>query len=173
MAICGKHARNRGRDVDDCFQEGSIGLLRAIDKFDPSKGIRFGTYATFWVRAYVSRSTSHPSHVAGARMADASLDEVGETPGAIAARTLATADEGPEMALARRERAADVRLRLVKVAPRLGEVGQAITVDRLASDSPATLEQIGLAAGLSRERVRQIEKRVRAFLGRVLAEVVE
>jgi RNA polymerase sigma-32 factor len=43
--------RNRHVHIDDLVQEGNIGLLLAVDKFDPERGIKFGTYAAFWIRA--------------------------------------------------------------------------------------------------------------------------
>lgn len=45
-----------GITLDDMVQEGSFGLIRAAEKFDASRGFKFSTYATWWIRAYVMRS---------------------------------------------------------------------------------------------------------------------
>lgn len=47
---------NRGMDISDLVQEGCLGLMKAVDKFDYRRGFRFSTYATWWIRQAITRS---------------------------------------------------------------------------------------------------------------------
>src|SRR4051794_28443965 len=65
-----KHYTNRGLALPDLIEEGNLGLIHALEKFDPERGFRFSTYATWWIRQSVeraimsqSRTIRLPAHV--------------------------------------------------------------------------------------------------------------
>lgn len=56
-----KHYLNRGIPLLDLIEEGNLGLIHALDKFDPERGFRFSTYATWWIRQGIERSIMNHS----------------------------------------------------------------------------------------------------------------
>jgi RNA polymerase primary sigma factor len=58
-----KRYRNRGMSFLDLIQEGNTGLMKAVDKFEPGRGFKFSTYATWWIRQAISRSIAEHSRM--------------------------------------------------------------------------------------------------------------
>ncbi|WIM05669.1 MAG: RNA polymerase sigma factor RpoS [Candidatus Nitricoxidivorans perseverans] len=56
-----KHYQHRGIPLDDMIEEGNLGLIHALEKFDPERGFRFSTYATWWIRQNIERAIMNQS----------------------------------------------------------------------------------------------------------------
>ncbi|HZF62376.1 MAG TPA: RNA polymerase factor sigma-32 [Desulfovibrio sp.] len=200
------------QNVLDLVQEGNVGLMRAVNKFDPDKGIKFSYYASFWIKAYILKFimdnwrmvkigttqvqrklfynlnrerqklimqgfdpdaamlserlgvTEDQINEMDQRLAstDMSLNvPVGEDAGgATRMDFLPALGPGIEDTLARDEIAGLVRSKLKTILPKLNEKELYILQNRLLTDEPVTLREIGERYNVTRERVRQLEARL-------------
>jgi RNA polymerase primary sigma factor len=178
VAVARKQRRGTLR-LEDLVQEGNMGLLRAVEKFDPEAGTRFSTYAVWWIRAYVgkylkeARSAVRPMSgtVAQSDLSlDATFDAESET---THLDRIEDEGPGPEETYLAEEDHRGVRVALGRMRKRLGELGWDIVHARLQEDDPRTLEELGQRWGVSRERVRQVEIRTKDYLRRYLGTAVE
>lgn len=211
--------------VLDLVQEGNLGLLRALEKYDPAKGVPFSAYARYWVRAMILRYIMENHHTAspsstreGRRLfwelarERARLTSEGQTP---TSRQLADALSTSEQELiavsnlVSRELSLDepvntsvdggrslgeslpdpsrvdpdeqidqirmldtVRAELSSFAEALQPRDRRILEARIVAEDPATLGVLSEELGVSRERVRQLEARLRMRLTDALIETL-
>ena len=200
-----KHYVGRGLSFTDLIQEGSLGLIRAVEKFDHRRGYKFSTYGSWWIRQSVRRAVAQrgrairlPVHVVGklsvvrrAREALRERNGAEPTEGEVAAELgmspaatrelvhlerlpvsldepisedgdtsrgdlIAGDSKDPIEAATEGAERREVRL----VVDQLPARQRRVIVERFGfgDDEPRTLEQVGRGLGVTRERVRQIEK---------------
>jgi RNA polymerase primary sigma factor len=199
-----KRYRNQGLPMSDLIQEGNVGLMKAVDKFDHTMGNRFSTYASWWIRQTITRALSQksrtirlPLHLSDQlrRISSASekleqelgraptyaelaqrigvpedkvQDAMEHTPQTVALE-MEVGDENElgdfledEETLTPDEALNDVALSeaientLETMIPREAEILRLRF--GLGEGGPQTLEQVGKVLGLSRERIRQLER---------------
>lgn len=201
--------RAYGIKLLDLVQEGNIGLMMAVKKFDPERGIRLISYAVWWIRAYIQnfviRSWSlvkigttqaqkklffklnqarhtllrltgeeDPAELAreltvrdeeveemAQRMAgrDASLDlELTEGEGYSLLDSLADQRADQETLLLEKEHEQGLSRRVQRALAELNDRERRIVHDRILADQPRTLQDLADDYGISRERIRQLEK---------------
>ncbi len=201
-----KKFTNRGMPLADLIEEGNLGLLRAVEGFDPEQGSRFSTYASWWIKQAIKRSLINavqPIHIPAymvemiARWKQAQVkleEELGRTPSieemsealelptrktkfirkAVKAFTSPTQmPEGddsitinemledektlrPDEAVFNADELETIQKLLNQIDKREAEVLRLRF--GLDDEEPLTLKEIGERVGLTRERVRQIEK---------------
>jgi RNA polymerase sigma-32 factor len=215
VVLIAREYQHAVRTLLDLIQEGNIGLMEAVKNFDPYRGIRFPSYAVWWIRAYIIRYVMNnwrmvkigttqaqrklffnlqkekdrleaEGFVAGPKLLAQRLDvkesEVVEMEQRLAARDLSvdTPVEAGETAtmldfLPSRDATAEEEVASAEsrelISRKVKEFGETLTgkdrvifEGRLMAEEPLTLQEIGDRYGISRERVRQIEERVKKKL---------
>lgn len=183
VKIANEHARHRDQ-WNDLVQEGALGLVVAVKRFDPERNVKLASYAAFWIRAYVLRWLLENARVVNlgrtrkgrdqfwsgtGPAADVSLDATDDETGySLVERLAAPESERPDAVVEAAELDGRVRGRLIEFERGAGDREAALLHDRLLADDPATLVEIAGRFAVTKERMRQIEQKLMAELRTLL-----
>lgn len=168
--------QHRRADVGllELIQEGNLGLIQAVERFEPERGIRLVTYASWWIRAYIRRYLQ--VHSPATLVHEPDTGKVRRLRGGSALREVPLqspsgsdqnapvdwlADDSPsaEALLVEHEDDQVKRLTLQRQLALLDPQEQTVIRWRFMHEEPRTLREIGEALSLSRQRIHQIETR--------------
>lgn len=170
------YARRSAVSLDDLIQEGTVGLMEAIQRYEPQRGVRFATYAVWWIRAFLlrylldhsrlvragrSRADREAFFHGGAPAKELSLDAhltAGE--GDPLVDLLAAPGELPDQLVEEAEVAALVHSRATAFEQGLEPRQAAVFRQRLLADEAVPLRELATQFQVSPERIRQIEQQV-------------
>ncbi|MDR1546536.1 MAG: RNA polymerase factor sigma-32 [Deltaproteobacteria bacterium] len=207
-------------NLQDLIQEGNVGLLQALKKFDPTRGVKFSYYASYWIKAYilkyimdnwrlvkvgttqaqrklffnlkkeqekmqreglepavqlvaerlgVSEGEAREMEIRLQAGRETSLDApVGHDYSQTQVSLLPSQEEGADNFLADAQMRSLVADKLVRFRETLTERELIILDRRLLTEEPVTLQDLGEEFGISRERVRQLEERLKKTLANYL-----
>jgi RNA polymerase sigma factor (sigma-70 family) len=152
-----KHYRASGLSLLDLVQEGNLGLLRAVDKFEWRKGFKFSTYATWWIRQAIQRGIRHAARTIGLSVVPRSLSEpLSDDSDDDLADIVADRSATPPVDAAT---AALLPAEIAKLIASLTPRERKILTLRFGLDrgEPCTLAEVGRHFHVSRERIRQLQ----------------
>jgi RNA polymerase nonessential primary-like sigma factor len=157
-----KHYTNRGLALLDLIEEGNLGLIHAIEKYDPERGFRFSTYATWWIRQNIERAIMYQSRTI--RLPVHVIKELNTV--LRARRHLEThSDREPtagDVAHLIEFRVEDVR-RLLALNERMGSLDAPLEIDPLLSVGESIADESSMPPDVQLAHL-EIEERIRDWL---------
>jgi RNA polymerase sigma-32 factor len=165
-----------GHDGFEIIQEGNLGLIRALNRFDPERGIPFIYYAVWWIKAFIKAFMSKSGKVNTGSLSHAknlfSLDEHLGNDDTDKDRWIDFLTDGndPEKLFYGKQTSYNIASLLNHCFTFLSQREVSVLKQRYFSDPPVKLKEIGTQLGVSRERVRQIQMRSMEKLKQVIVD---
>jgi RNA polymerase sigma-32 factor len=154
--------RTHGQSFDDLLQEGCLGLIEAIRRFDPAQGARLSTYAGFWIRAFILKHQMDNVRLVRAVRTRAERAAffrgvVSSTEVSLDAPVTADRESAPDRQVEAAELAHKAHAAATKLERRLSARELTILRERVLADDPTPRPVVAKRVALSPERIRQIE----------------